>query len=174
MTPAWSVTQSRHYILVRDSCKSNSHMTFLSNFTSDWPQLTPCKTFDTINALHQIWWPRHFKGIWPLVDPGWPLHVFWPQQWVTIWSRVLPTKFSGHTSFLSHLTSGWPRLTPAWPLTPAIRYTLVRDFSTKFSGHKALLSKLTPTWPQLTPTWPSTPVMHYTMVRGSSHHIWWP
>ena len=27
---------------------------------------------------------------------------------------------------LSNLTPGWPQMTPAWPLTPAMHYTLVR------------------------------------------------
>ena len=57
------------------------------------------------------------------------------------------------TGISMQLTPGWPQLTPAWHLTPAMHYTLVRVL-TKFGGYRGLLSKLTPTWPQLTPTWP--------------------
>ena len=46
-----------------------------------------------------------------------------------LWSRVLLTKFSGHRVYLSKLTLTWPQLTPTWPLTPAMHYTLVRGSS---------------------------------------------
>ena len=208
-----------HYTLVRDSSKSNSHMSFLCNFTSSWPQLSPCKTFDPINALHSgLWFSTKFGGHKAFVRyltsgwPGWPLHDLWPRQWVTL------TLIRGSSyqvwwpyAFLSHLTSGWPWLTPAWPLTPAMHYTLVRGSShqiwwdrallskltlfdpswhlhdlwlqqcimlwpgilpTKCGGHKAFLSNLTPSLTQMTPAWPLTPAMHYVLVRGSPHQIW--
>ena len=66
---------------------------------------------------------------WPLVYPRWSLHDLWSQQSIMLWSRVLPIKFGGHTTFQSKLTCGWPQVTPAWLLTSAMRYTLVRDFS---------------------------------------------
>ena len=98
---------------------------FLTNMVANWPQTDPCMTFDPSNALHfgqVFFWPNlvpigHFWTIWPLVDPRWHLDDLWPQQWVTLWSRVVPTKFGGHRIFLSNLTSGWPQMTSAWPLT---------------------------------------------------------
>ena len=68
----------------------------------------------------------HFWAIWPLVDPRWPLLDRWPQQYITLWPEVLSTKSGGHRAFLSNLASGWLLLTPAWPSTPAMHYTLVR------------------------------------------------
>ena len=43
-----------------------------------------------------------------MVDPGWPLQDLWPKQYITLWSRVLPTKFGGHRAFLSP-GRNWPR-----------------------------------------------------------------
>ena len=109
------------------------------------------------------------KSIWPVVDPSWPLHDLWPQQCITLWSRVLPTKFGGLRAFLSNLTSGWPCLTPAWPLTPAMHYTSGQGFflpNLVAIGH--FLSNLTLVDSRLTPAWPLTPAMHYALVwRGS-------
>ena len=147
-----------------------------------WPRLDPCMTFDPSNELHvdqgffllNLVAIRHFQAIWPLVDLSWPLHDLWPQQCITLWSGVLPTKFGSHRELLSKLTPTWPQLTPTWPLTPAMHYALIRCFLTKLGGHRALLSKLTPTWPQLTPAWPSTPALRYTLVRGSSYQMWRP
>ena len=53
------------------------------------------------------------------------------------------------------MTPGWPQLMPAWSVTPAMHYTLVRD-SSKFSIHMAFLRNLTTGWPQLTSArlWP--------------------
>ena len=42
----------------------------------------------------------HYLAIWPLVDPGLPQRDFWPQQCITLWSGVLPTKFGSHKAFL--------------------------------------------------------------------------
>ena len=85
-------------------------------------------TFDPNNALRfglGFFLPNlvaigHIKAIWPLLDPGWPLHDLWPQQCITLWSGVLPTKLGSQRAYSSILTSGWPWLTPAWPLTPAM------------------------------------------------------
>ena len=95
----------------------------------------------------------HFWRIWPLVDPDWPLHHLWPQQWVTLWSGLLPTKFGGYTAFLSNLTSGWPWQTPAWPLTPEMHYALVRDSSHKIWWPKGIAKQIDP---YLTPADPYT------------------
>ena len=157
-----------------------SHVAFLSNFTSSWPQLT-CKTIDLINALHSglgSFLPNlvatgHFWGMWPLFDPSWPLHDLWPQQCITFWSGVLPTKFGGHRALLSKLTPTWPLITPSWPLTPAMHYTLVRDSSNQIWWPWGISKQFDPGWPQMTPAWPLTPAMHYALVRGSSHKIWW-
>ena len=68
----------------------SSHMAFLSNFTSSWPQQTPARPM--IPSMHctLVWGPwvaiGHFWGMWPLVDPSWPLHDLWPQQCITLWS----------------------------------------------------------------------------------------
>ena len=45
----------------------------------------------------------HSCAIWPLVDPGWPLHDLWPQLCITLWSGALPTKFGDHRAFLKQL-----------------------------------------------------------------------
>ena len=97
----------------------------------------PCKTFDPSMHYTLVWGPFYqfwrlqgiFKEFDPQVDPGWPVHDLWPQQCITLWSGILPTKFGGHRAFLSNVTPGWPRITPAWPLTPAMHYTLVRGSS---------------------------------------------
>ena len=68
-------------------------------------------TFDPSNALHfsqGFFLPnlvviRHFWAIWPLVDPDWSLHDFWPQQCSTLLSGVLPIKFGGQRAFLKQL-----------------------------------------------------------------------
>ena len=72
-----------------------------------------CMTFDLSNALragHGFFPPNlvaigHCLANWPLFDPSWPLHDLWPQQCITLWSVILPTKFGGHRAFLSNLTS---------------------------------------------------------------------
>ena len=122
----------------------------------------PCKTFDPTNALHSglgfflqnLVATGHFQVISHLVDPGWPLHDFWPQQWVTHWPGVLPTKFGGHRAFLSNLTSARPWLTPAWPLTPAMSYALIRGSSYQiwqpFSISRQVCLRLTPADPCMT------------------------
>ena len=97
----------------------------------------PCMTFDPSNALRSgqgFFLPNlvaigHCWASWPLLDPSRPLHDLQPQQCITLWSGVLPTKFGDHRALLSKLTPTWPQLTPAWPLTPAMHYGLVRDFS---------------------------------------------
>ena len=148
-------------------------MAFLNHFTLGWLQLAPARPL--VPSMHctlvwgpfyQIWWPQ---GILRNLtsDPSWPLHDLWPQQWVTLWSGALPTKFGGHTSFLSNLTLADPCMT----LNPSNASGIL---STKFGGHRAFLSNLTPGWPQMTPAWSLTPTIHYTLVRGSSHQIWWP
>ena len=59
-------------------------------------------------------------------------------------------KLGGYKAFLSYATCGWPRLTPTWPVTPAMRYALIKGFSTKYGGLRAFLSNLTPGWPHMT------------------------
>ena len=101
-----------------------------------------------------------FIAIWPLFDPGWPLHDLCPQQCIMLWSGVLPIIFGSHRAFLSNLTSGWPQLTQCITL-----WSEVLPF--KFGSRKAFLSNLPCGWPRMTPAWPLTPAMHYTLVRGS-------
>ena len=109
------------------------HRAFLRNLTSGWPWLTRAWPLTlaihyalVMGPSHQIWWPQ---GIVKQLDPSWPLHDLWPQQCITLWSVILPTKFGGHRAFLSNLTPGWPLMTPAWPLTPAMHFTLARGSS---------------------------------------------
>ena len=132
LTPARPLTPSMHCIVL--STKFGCHRAFLRNMTSGWPWLTPAwpltpavsNTFIR-GSSYQIWWPYGIsKQFWPLVDPDWPLHELWPQQYITLWSGVLPTKFDGHRAFLSNLTPGWPQMTSAWHLIPAVHYALVR------------------------------------------------
>ena len=94
----------------------------------------PCMTFDASNALRsgQGFFPPKFGGHRAMLSkltPTWPLHEIRPQQCITLWSGVLPTKFGGHRALLRKLTPTWPQLTPTWPLTPAMHYTLVRGSS---------------------------------------------
>ena len=51
---------------------------------------------------------QHFKVNWHLVD--------------------LVNKFGSYRPGLSQLTFSWPQLTPAWPLTPSVHYTLLSGF----------------------------------------------
>ena len=60
------------------------------------------------------------------------------------WSGILPTKFGGHRALLSNLTPGWPRMTPAWPLTPAMHYALVRGSSHKIWWPKDVAKQIDP------------------------------
>ena len=75
-------------------------------------------TFDPSNALHfrhgfflpNLLATGYSWAIWPLVDPGWPLHsmTFDPRNALpTLWSKMTVGHFSGN------LTSGWP-LTFSW------------------------------------------------------------
>ena len=120
-----------------------------------WP-LTPVISYTLIRiSSYQVWRPYGICKQFDLFDPSWPVHDLWPQQRIKLWSGVLPTRFGGHGSFLSKLTLVYPQLTPAWPVTPAMLYTLVRA-SSKFSSHMAFVSNFTFGWPQLTPTRPLT------------------
>ena len=60
------------------------------------------------------------------------------------WSGILPTKFGGHRALLSNLTPGWPRMTPTWPLTPAMHYALVRGSSHKIWWPKDIAKQIDP------------------------------
>ena len=73
------------------------------------------------------------------------------------------------------LPSEWPLITPAWPLNPAMHYTLVWVFclpNLVATGHFKGIWPLVD--PGLTPAWPLTPAMSYTLIRGSFYQIWWP
>ena len=62
-----------------------------------------------ICSIGYIWWPYAFLSNCPLVN-----------------FFITP---SSHMALLSNFTSGWPWLTPAWPLIPAMSYTLIRGSS---------------------------------------------
>ena len=83
-----------------------------------------------------------------MVDPGRPLHYIWHYRYITLWSRVLPTKF-GRLAILSNLTFAWTRLTlhKFWPQQCFTFWSGV--LPTKFGSHIAFLSKF---WPCLAPT----------------------
>ena len=110
---------------------------------SGWPKKTSCVTLDPINALHSgqgfflqnLVAIEHLWSIWPVVDPGWPLHDIWPQQYITLWSSVLPTKFSGFRAFLRN----WPLVEPGWPMydlwPPWMHYTSVKGTNLVAIGH---------------------------------------
>ena len=66
------------------------------------------------------------------------------------WLRLMALRIS------KQLPSGWPQLTPAWPLTHRCITLWSRDPSAKFGGHRAFLKNLTSGWPWLTPAWPLT------------------
>ena len=183
LTPAWPLTPAISYTLISGSSYQIWWQYNISNKFDHWLTLAdPCMTSDPSNALRsgQGFSPPnlvavgHCWAIWPLLDPGWPLHDLWPQRCISLWSGVPPTKFGGHRALLSKLTL----LDPIWPLHdlwPQQCITLWSEIlPTKFGGHRAFLSNLTPGWPQMTPTWPLTPAMHYAVVRSSTHQIWQP
>ena len=137
LTPARPLTPSMHYTLVWGPFYRIWWPQGISKECDLWlTPADPCMTLDPSNELHfeGFFLPNlvaihHFWAIWPLVDPGWPLHDHWPQQCITLWSGVLPNKFGGHRALLSKLTPTWPQLTPSWLMTQAMHYTLVRDSS---------------------------------------------
>ena len=53
----------------------------------------------------------HSWAIWPLVDPGWPLHVLWPHQCTLFWSGC----FLPNLVVIEHSWAIWPLLTPVDP-----------------------------------------------------------
>ena len=67
-------------------------------------------------------------------------------------SRVLLTKFGGHRVYLSKLAPTWPQVTPTWPLTPAMHYTLVRGSSHQIWQPWAFLRQIDP-WMTFDPRW---------------------
>ena len=73
---------------------------------------------------------------------GWPLHDLWPRQSIILQSSVLLTKFGCLKIFLSNLTPDWPRLTPVWPLTPAVHYTSIRGHSYQLWWPKGILKQI--------------------------------
>ena len=80
--------------------------------TPAWP-LTPAMSYTLIRgSLYQIWWPYGISKPFALwLTQADPLHDRWPQQCITVWSGVLPTKCGGHRALLSKLTPTWPQLT---------------------------------------------------------------
>ena len=130
LTPTWPLTQQ--CITLWSGVlptKFGGHRALLSKLTPTWLQLTqawpltPAMHYALVwGSFYQIWWSY---GIFKQFDPGWPLHDLWPQQCITLWLGVLPTKFGGHRALLGKLTPTWSRLTPTWPLTPAMHYALV-------------------------------------------------
>ena len=166
-------------------------MVFLSSFTPGWPQLTharplihQCITLWSGVLSTQFGGHRAFKGIWPLVDPRWPLHDLWPQQWVTLWQG-----FSFYQIWWPYDISKQfdPWLTPADPcMTFNHSNALCSDLWSINALHSGLwffLPNLVATghlnefdlW--LTPDDPCMTFDHSSELhfdRGSSYQIWWP
>ena len=134
MTLAWPLIIAMQYWSGQGfsyQIKFGSHRAFLSNMTSGWPRLTP--SWPLTSAIHYtlvrgFFLPnfvvRAFVRNLIYGWPSWPLHDLRLQQCITLWTGILPTKFGSHRAFLHNLTSGWPWLTPEWPLTPVMHYTL--------------------------------------------------
>ena len=115
-------------------------------FNLSWHGITPCMNFDPSNALRsgQVIFQSNFVALEhsKQIDLSWPLHDSWPQQCITLWSRVFPTKFGGLKVFLSYLTrSGWPRMTLVWPQVPPMCYVTLQweILLTKFDNHMVFL-----------------------------------
>ena len=86
--------------------KLGGNTAFLMHLTSGWPRLTsawpltPTMHYTLVRVLH-IKFGDHRALLsklinWSLLDPSWPLHGLRPQQCITLWSGVFPTKFGGH------------------------------------------------------------------------------
>ena len=135
LMPAWSLTPAKELHFDQGFFLPNLVVHWSHNISKQfdlWLTLAdPCMTFDPQQCimLRSGVLPTKFGGHRALLSkltPTWPLHDLWPQQCITLWSGTLATKFGGHRAFLSNLTPGWPWMTPAWPLTPAMHYALVR------------------------------------------------
>ena len=81
-----------------------------------------------------------------LPDPSWPLHDLWTQQRITLWSRILPTKFGGHRSFLSN----WPLVDPSMTSDPQQCIMLWSGF---FPPTLVAIGHCWANWPLLDPSW---------------------
>ena len=92
----------------------------------------------------------HFLALWPLVDPGWPLHDLWPQQCSTLWSGVLPIKFGCHRAFLSNLTS----VDPSWPLHDLWPSNALCSGQGFFLPNLLAIGHSWAIWPLVDPDWP--------------------
>ena len=145
-TTAWPLIPSMRYTPVRNS---SYHIWWPWDIPKLFDHcLTPadlCMTFDPSNALcsgQGFFLPNliaigHYLAIWPLINPGWTLHDLWPQQYTTLRSGVLSTKFGAHKAFLSNLIPGWP-LNDLWPEQCITLWSVV--LPTKFGGgHRAFL-----------------------------------
>ena len=90
------------------------------------------------NTLFKHWLHLMALGIskqlpsgWPLITPGSHIAFLILDPINALHSGLgsfLPI-FGGHRAFLRNLTSGWPWLTRAWPLTPAMHDALVMGSS---------------------------------------------
>ena len=127
LTPAWPLTPAMSYTLIRGSSYqiwwsysiSKQFALWLTQADPAWP-LTPAMHYALVRGSSpKFGGHRALLSKLTLLDPSWPLCDLWPQQCITLWSRILPTKFGGHRSFLSNLTPGWPQMTPAWPFDPS-------------------------------------------------------
>ena len=137
--PGWSLhnlTPTMSYTLIRSSSYQIWWPYGISKPFDLWlTPVDPCMTFDPSNALHfgqEFFRPNlvaigHCQKNWPLDDLQWPLHDLWPQQWTTGPSTILVTKFGTRRAFLDKLTSRWPLVTFAWPLTSTMNYGSLND-----------------------------------------------
>ena len=135
IVPAWPLTQQCIALWSGvPYTKLGGYRAFLSNFTFRWLWMIPAWPLTSsmcyilvMGSSDQIWRPYACLSIltscWSRMTPD-PALCY-------ILVRVLSIKFDCHRAFLGYPTSGWPWLTPAWPLTPTMHYTLVRGSSSQ-------------------------------------------
>ena len=133
-------------------------------------------TFDSIISLSFV---RGFsqcahlvaiEDSWPPVDPGWLLDDFWPQQCITRWSGVLPTKFGGIR--LSEQFDPW--LTPVDPcmtFDPGITLLFGQGFFLlNLVKNRAFLNQLD-LWMTFDVWWGYGPVSYFIPCQVSAPYL---
>ena len=77
--------------------------------------------------------------------------TFWPQQCITLWSGVLPTKFGGYRALLSKLTPTWPQLDPNMTFDPNNALCFGQGF---FPPNEVAIEHFLAIWLLVDPRWP--------------------
>ena len=115
--------------------KFGGHRALLSNLTPGWPRMTPAWPLTPAmhyalvrGSSHKIWWPKDIaRQIDPYLTPADLYMTFDPNNAVRSGQGFFPPNLVAIGHLLSNLTPTWPQLTPIWPLTPAMYYSLVSD-----------------------------------------------